>query len=194
MASQPPFSSPVRVRLEFLDGSSTPQVVSAAQPLPVTGGGGGGGGGGGAVTAAAGSYVAGAIVDLGTGASPAANTVNANLVAIRTTLGSPFQAGGSVSVSSFPARGAGSLTTVPAATTNGTALGALPAGATGVRFYLAQTDSVTFTIATSAPSSAPGVTFTLTGGVTGPNWDESLTGTTMIYVTALTGSPKFRWL
>ena len=87
MASQPPFSSPVRVRLEFLDGSSTPQVVSAAQPLPVTGGGGGGGGGGGAVTAAAGSYVAGAIVDLGTGATPAANTVNANLVALKAPIG-----------------------------------------------------------------------------------------------------------
>lgn len=51
-----------------------------------------------AITAAAGSQV-----DIGTGGSPAANTVNANLKNINTTLGSPLQAGGVVSVSNLPA-------------------------------------------------------------------------------------------
>ncbi len=59
--------------------------------IPTTGG----GSGGGPITAASGSYVAGSIVDLGTGASPAANTVNSNLGRIVTTLGSPAQAGAS---------------------------------------------------------------------------------------------------
>lgn len=59
---------------------------------------GGGGGGGGAVTAVAGAYAAGSIVDLGTGASPAANTVNARLATLNITLGTPLQAGGSVVV------------------------------------------------------------------------------------------------
>lgn len=64
----------------------------------------GGGGGGGAVTLAAGavaasayvsgSILAGASVDIGTGASPAANTVNARLATINTTLGTPIQATG----------------------------------------------------------------------------------------------------
>lgn len=68
----------------------------------------GGGGGGGAITAASGSYAsgalsAGAIVDLGTGGSPAANTVNSRLATINTTLGSPFQAGGSIANTTFAA-------------------------------------------------------------------------------------------
>lgn len=62
---------------------------------------GGGGGGGGAITAASGAYASGSIsagaeVDIGTGSSPAANTVNSNLKIINTTLGSPLQAGGQV--------------------------------------------------------------------------------------------------
>lgn len=52
----------------------------------------------GAVTAgsgayAAGSLAAGAIVDIGTGSSPGANTTNGILKAINTTLGTPAQAG-----------------------------------------------------------------------------------------------------
>lgn len=54
--------------------------------IPCANGTGGGGGGGGAVTAASGAYAAGSIVDLGTGTSPAANTVNARLEAIRALL------------------------------------------------------------------------------------------------------------
>jgi hypothetical protein len=43
---------------------------------------------------ASGSIAAGAMVDIGTGGSPAANTVNARLVTINTTLGTPMQATG----------------------------------------------------------------------------------------------------
>lgn len=57
------------------------------------------GGGGGAVTAAASSYALGAIVDLGTGASPGANTTNGYLKALNAALGAPIQAtGGTVGI------------------------------------------------------------------------------------------------
>lgn len=62
-----------------------------------------GGSSGGAITAAPGALSAGALVDLGTGASPAANTVNSRLAMINTTLGSPFQAGGSIANTTFAA-------------------------------------------------------------------------------------------
>jgi hypothetical protein len=90
-------------------------------------------------------------------------------------------------------RGVGSLTAVPAGSTNGTALGTMPSGATGVRFYLPSGASVTFTIASTAPSSAPSLTFTVSQSGTGPNWDEALGNGEMIYVTATSGSPLFRW-
>lgn len=61
----------------------------------------GGGGGGGAVTAVSGAYALGSIVDIGTGASPGANTVNGRLAALESSLGSPFQAGGSIGNTSF---------------------------------------------------------------------------------------------
>ena len=136
------------------------------------------------------------------------------LQAIVTALGSPLQAGGSVAVSgsTLPAgaatsalqqtiaanttpAGVGAMASVPAASTNGTALGALPAAGKGARFYLGASDSVTFTVATAAPGAAPTVTYTISGasGGTGPNWDENLSGGAMVYVTATTGSPKFRW-
>ena len=91
--------------------------------------------------------------------------------------------------------GVGAMAAVPAASTNGTALGVFPAAGKGARLYLAATDSVTFTIASSAPGSAPAATFTVSGasGGTGPNWDEDLAAGQMIYVTAVTGAPKFRW-
>ena len=92
-----------------------------------------------------------------------------------------------------PSTGIGALTAVPVGSTNGTALGAQPAGAVGARFYLGSADSVTFTIATSAPSAAPANTFTISGTATGPNWDEALAGGAMIYVTAKSGGPQFRW-
>jgi hypothetical protein len=91
-----------------------------------------------------------------------------------------------------PSTGLGALTALPAASTNGTALGTLPAGAVGARLYLGTSDTITFTIATTAPSSPPAATFTLSSA-TGPNWDEALSGGAMIYITAKSGSPMFRW-
>lgn len=87
--------------------------------------------------------------------------------------------------------GIGGFTAVPAGSTNGTALGVMPADALGARMYLASGESVTFTVAAVAPSSAPS-TFTFTGATGGSNWDEGLAGV-MIYVTAKSGSPLFRW-
>lgn len=90
--------------------------------------------------------------------------------------------------------GVGPLTAVPAGATNGTALGQMPAGATGVRLYCPAGASITFTIAGAQPTSAPANTVTFSGqtGVLS-NWDEDLVGGQMIYVTALSGSPLFRW-
>jgi hypothetical protein len=90
--------------------------------------------------------------------------------------------------------GLGSLALVPAASTNGTVLGSKPATAVGARIYLTGTEAVTFTIASSAPSTAPTVTYTISNTNTGPNWDENLSGGQMMYITALTGTPKFRWI
>lgn len=61
--------------------------------------GGSSGGGGGAVTAASGAYALGSIVDIGTGSSPGANTVNGRLNALLSALGSPLQAGATIPVS-----------------------------------------------------------------------------------------------
>lgn len=80
---------------------------SNTNPLPVSGG---GGGGGGAVTAVSGAYALGSIVDIGTGASPGANTVNGRLATINTTLGTPFQAGGSIGNTSFASTQSGTWT------------------------------------------------------------------------------------
>jgi len=92
--------------------------------------------------------------------------------------------------------GLGPMAAVPAATPNGAALGVLPAGATGARFYLGAGDSISFTVASAAPGSAPSATFTISGaaGGTGPNWDENLAAGQMIYITAKTGNPVFRWI
>jgi hypothetical protein len=89
--------------------------------------------------------------------------------------------------------GIGNMTTVPSPSANGTAIGTMPAGAVGVRIYLSQGEALTFTIQSAAPTSAPANTYTIGFSTTGPNWDENLTGT-MMYITARTGSPKFRWI
>jgi len=66
-------------------GSSTANGVGGSGlPTGAGGGSGGGGGGGGAVTAVSGAYALGSIVDIGTGSSPAANTVNARLATLAT--------------------------------------------------------------------------------------------------------------
>lgn len=90
--------------------------------------------------------------------------------------------------------GIGTLALVPNGTINGTPLGILPIGAVGVRLYLGASDSVTFTISGSIPSTAPQCTFTLSASTTGPNWDENLSSGQMLYITNTTGSPKFRWI
>lgn len=90
--------------------------------------------------------------------------------------------------------GQGALTAVPGSSTNGTALGTMPAGGKGARIYLPSGASMTFTVAGSAPGSPPSATFTISQATTGYAWDEPLAGTQMIYVTAMSGSPLFRWL
>ena len=89
--------------------------------------------------------------------------------------------------------GVGAMTAVPAGSTNGTALGTFPTGAAGARLYLPSGASVTYTIAATAPSSAPTAVFTVSAAATGPNWDESLSAGQMIYVTAVSGGALFRW-
>jgi hypothetical protein len=91
-------------------------------------------------------------------------------------------------------QGVGAITVVPAGTTNGTALGTLPGTATRARIYIPPGGSVTFTIAATAPSSAPSAVVTLTNnGTYMTNWDEYLSGE-MIYVTAMSGGCLFRWI
>ena len=95
--------------------------------------------------------------------------------------------------SSNPSTGMGALQAVPAATANGTPLGTLPDGAVGARFYLPAGSSLTFTVIDTPPGSPPSASFTISQAASGPNWDEALSGGQMIYVTALTGAPLFRW-
>lgn len=91
-------------------------------------------------------------------------------------------------------KGAGAMTATPAGSTNGTALGTMITGGNGARIYLKPADSLTFTIAATAPSSAPTAVMTITGNLTGPNWDEPLAAGQMIYITVKVGTPMFRFL
>jgi hypothetical protein len=126
------------------------------------------GGGGGAVTMASGavasgayssgalasgSVAAGAIVDLGTGGSPAANTVNARLATLNTTLNSPMQnSGGSV--------------TANAGTNLNTS--ALDLEATQSAFKTANhTDTIAITAALGSPFQAGGSIGNTAFGITG---------------------------
>ena len=133
------------------------------------------------------------------GGLPVAGPLTAAQLAAAGLATSAGQGGAQTSLATIAANtipaGVGAMASVPAASTNGTALGALPAAGKGARFYLGASDSVTFTVATAAPGAAPTVTYTISGasGGTGPNWDENLSGGAMVYVTATTGSPKFRW-
>jgi len=84
--------------------------------------------------------------------------------------------------------GLGVMVPISSQSANGSVLGAKPAGCCGVRIYCGASDSVTFTVGTSQPSSPP-PTYT----VTGQAWDEGLIGDANVYITAYTGSPSFRW-
>ena len=182
-------------------------VGTSANPLYVAGGTGGGGGGGGPVTEADGANVTlGAKADLAA-TTPAAvapwsaiallKGIWGRLPAVGVT-GNPsadvltVQSPSNQPLSTKGTAGLGALTAVPAGSTNGTALGTMPAGAQGARLYLPTGASITFAVASAAPSSAP-TTFTISASTTGPNWDENLSGGQMIYVTAVSGSPLFRW-
>jgi hypothetical protein len=107
---------------------------------------------------------------------------------------------GSVTVTSVPNAGLGAMQTIAASSTNGAALGTLPTGGSGVRIYLPVGASLTYTIATTAPTSAPASQFSLSNAANGYNWDEPLSGGAMIYVTAVSvagsgsAAPLFRWL
>ncbi|MBP8231977.1 MAG: hypothetical protein KAY22_06695 [Rhizorhabdus sp.] len=61
---------------------------------------------------------------------------------------------------------------------------------TGIIFYLAAGESVSFTVATKQPDAgSPAVVSTLTG----PNrYDEPLGPKSNIFVTAISGAPKYR--
>ena len=96
-------------------------------------------------------------------------------------------------LSANPSTGIGALSAVPAASANGTALGTLPPGAVGARFYLPAGAAVSFTVAAAPPAAPPGAVFTASQSATGPNWDEALAGGQMIYLTATAGAPLFRW-
>jgi hypothetical protein len=89
--------------------------------------------------------------------------------------------------------GLGGMTAIPTASTNGTAIGTAPTGSAGVRIYMQSSDSVTYTIKPTAPGSAPAETTTITFANDGSRVDESLNGQ-MLYVTAKTGTPFFRWM
>src|ERR1700677_4407087 len=92
-----------------------------------------------------------------------------------------------------PSTGLGALSAVPAGSTNGTPLGTPPLGTVGARIYLPSGASVSFTIAAAQPTTTPANIFTASQSGTGPNWDESLSAGQVIYVTAIAGSPMFRW-
>ncbi|GGC22978.1 hypothetical protein GCM10011371_08330 [Novosphingobium marinum] len=84
------------------------------------------------------------------------------------------------------------LTAVPDGTTNGAILPDRPIGASGVVFYVGSGEEVTFAIAQNQPSSAPSLTLTL-DSTTSPAFEPLGPGTD-IFITAMTGAPKFRWI
>jgi hypothetical protein len=142
---------------------------------------GGGGGGGGAVTAASGAFALGSIVDLGTGASPGANTVNGYLKTIDTTLGSPFQAGGSIGNTAFGITG-----TLPAfastPTVNAAESGTWNVGLSTGSNAIGSITNASFGITGTLPAFASTPTVNAaqsgawnTGGLTGVNQSGSIT-------------------
>lgn len=137
---------------------------------------------------------------LGTDSDPYVTAQDVNIgnteLTVKNPTGVPIVVDGSAVVQPVrgQASGLGNLQPLPTATTNGTAIGTLPSNAIGVRLYLQQAgDAVTFAIESTAPTSAPANTFTVSYSTTGPNWDENLAGGQMMYITDTDGSPKFRF-
>ena len=88
------------------------------------------------------------------------------------------------------------LTAVPAGSTNGTKLDtalARPANSTGVELLLPTGSSITYTIATAQPGSAPSATNTV-AATDFASWTIPLGPNTSVYVTSVTGAVTFRWL
>jgi hypothetical protein len=112
---------------------------------------------------------------------------------VMTISGVPISAEAPMPVVNGPI-GLGSMTALPFPTEVGTPLGTLPENAQGARFYLPAGTSVTFTIASAQPTAAPTAAFETPIGSASANWDEPLAAGQMIYVTAVTGSPFFRWI
>ena len=85
----------------------------------------------------------------------------------------------------------GGLQAVPAGSTNGTVLPNRPTKTDGVRFEVGGGSSITFTIATAQPGSAPAITKTI---ATEGTHDEPLAPGDSIYVTMKSGTVNFRWV
>jgi hypothetical protein len=151
----------------------------------------GGGGGGGSATAAnqiISNAALGTPADTawsGTGSSSIVAALKAVWTLLNGTLSVKTQVGSS-------AGGIGAMAPVPAGSTDGTSLGSPPANTTGVRFYLPPNSSVSYTIAAAQPGAAPTSVFTTPLSTISGNWDEPLSGQS-VFVTAIVGSPLFRW-
>lgn len=85
----------------------------------------------------------------------------------------------------------GPFTAMPTPSANGTLV---PSGPNGVRIYLAcgGSASVTYTIAASAPQSAPALTATVTSTNNCPWVDENVAAGNGLYVTASSGGAFYR--
>ena len=140
--------------------------------------------------------VSAAALPLPTGAAtaakqPALGTAGSPSTDVLTVQG---PAGQALSVTTTPS-GIGGFLPIPAGTTNGTPIGTRPAGVNkGVIMSLMAGEAVTFTIQTTQPGSPPLTrTLSLPSGSILSEYSTDLAGAAMIYVTAITGSPLFRW-
>jgi len=88
--------------------------------------------------------------------------------------------------------GIGAMAPLPTASANGTPL-SLPAGTTGVQFYLPTGASVTYTVAHDQPSSPPTALFTMTAAAP-TTFQELLANGQQVFVTAFTGAIVYRAL
>ena len=92
------------------------------------------------------------------------------------------------------ASGVGLLAAMPTPTANGAPLGAIPAGATAVEFFLQPASSVTFALATSQPGSPPTPTVVVNNATTSTTtFTLPLAGGVGVYITAQTGTVVYRY-
>lgn len=93
----------------------------------------------------------------------------------------------------YSTAGLGGMELIPDGSTDGVPIGDFPDGAVGVRMYLPPSASVTFTVATSAPVTAPLTAVMTNGGTSTMVWDELLSGNAMLYIVDKSGAAFFRW-